>query len=63
MMKEEFEKRVHEFAVQIYTEGYEEGREETEMDTKTRVKDAYEKGLEDAWECARKFVLHPLKVG
>jgi hypothetical protein len=49
MMKEEFEKRVHEFAVQIYTEGYEEGREETEMDTKTRVKDAYEKGLEDAW--------------
>lgn len=55
MMKEELEKRLHEFTVQIYEEGFEEGREDAEMDTKTRVEGAYEKGLEDTWECLRKF--------
>ena len=53
MTREELEKRVHEFAVEIYKEGFEDGS----ADVKTRVESAYEKGLEDAWECARKVIL------
>lgn len=34
-----------------------------EIDTKTRVEDAYVKGLEDAWECARKIVLPIIEGG
>lgn len=53
MTREELEKIVHEFTIKIYHEGFEDGS----ADVKTRVESAYEKGLEDAWECARKIIL------
>jgi hypothetical protein len=57
MTKEELEKRVHEFTVQVYKEGYKQGLEQAEMDTKTRIEGAYAKGLEDAWECIQKICM------
>lgn len=35
---------------------YKRGLEDGSADVKARVKGAYEKGLEDAWECARKIL-------
>ena len=43
-----------------YQQGYEDGKNSygTEIRTKQDVDEAYQHGLEDAWECARKLVLN-----
>lgn len=37
----------------VYNQGYEDGKESVQIDDST----AYERGLNDAWECARKMML------
>ena len=56
-MKKEIEKKAYEFATQIYEQGYSDGKGQkwTEEQLKTES-EMYAKGLEDAWECARKIV-------
>lgn len=40
-----------------YDKGYKQGVNDGSLDVKMRVDGAYEKGLNDAWECARKIML------
>ena len=53
-MKEEIEQRIHEFAEQMYKEGYAVGHRDGQESM--FGKRAYQKGLDDAWECARKIM-------
>jgi hypothetical protein len=65
MTKEELEKRVHDFAVQIYKEGFEEGHDEGYTKgyahgkklAENKSLGRYRKGLEDAWECIQKICM------
>lgn len=56
MTKEEMEQQIHDFAEMMYKVGYEDGLAEG-------IKDTYNKGLNDAWECARKIVLSSTRGG
>ena len=40
-----------------YDKGYKQGVNDGSLDVKMRVDGVYEKGLNDAWECARKIML------
>lgn len=58
MLKKEIDKRLHNTAVLIYEQGYVDGRAARDKIVKEQdIKKGYEKGLEDAWECARKLIL------
>ena len=46
-----------------YDKGYKQGVNDGSLDVKMRVDGAYEKGLNDAWECARKIVLPTIYGG
>ena len=41
----------------VFDKGYEQGVNDGSLDVKMRVDGAYEKGLNDAWECARKIIV------
>lgn len=41
---------------EIFDKGYKQGVNDGSLDVKMRVDGAYEKGLNDAWECVRKIV-------
>ena len=67
-MREELEQKIHEFAVNaevLYKTGYEDGYKAgyegrcllTDEECLADQKRQYERGLNDAWECARKIVL------
>ena len=49
-MKKEIEKKAYEFAAEIYEQGYSDGKGQLKSES-----EMYEKGLKDAWECARKI--------
>ena len=51
-MTREFELFIKKLKEQEFLSGYNTGREES-------TKDAYDKGLNDAWEAARKLSIHP----
>ena len=56
-MNKEIEKRIHEFAEQMYNAGCADtGLAYADILEQNRKK-AYENGLNDAWECARKITL------
>ena len=58
MTKEEMEKQIHDFTKLMYKTGYEDGVVETEKINDKAHDDGYNKGLYDAWECA-KMLRHP----
>jgi hypothetical protein len=63
MDNEKIEKQIHDFAVIMYQAGYEDGHKDIiEMDT-AYVDAWYERGLNDAWECAKKIHLSVLDDG
>lgn len=47
-MNKEIEQQIHEFAEKMYQTGYADGN---------NTKEAYQEGLNDAWECAKKLTL------
>lgn len=55
-MKEETKKVINELAYQVYHAGYVDGKEDACENPKFQST-AYQTGLEDAWECARRIVL------
>lgn len=82
-MNKEIEKRIHEFAEQMYQAGYEDGKAHVltvqrqmlnkqfnegyeqglSVNYEEATKKSYVKGLEDAWEVARKIVLSDVAGG
>ena len=42
----------------IFDVGYKQGINDGSLDIKMRVDGAYEKGLNDAWECIKKDIQH-----
>ena len=62
-MNEEIEKRVHEFAEQMYNAGYADRCLLTDEECIKDQKNQYEKGLKDAWECAKKIAIIPRNGG
>lgn len=55
-MKESIEKQVHDFAEMCYTEGYNDGRVDGCHDAIYSTTDSYGRGINDAWECAKKII-------
>lgn len=56
MMKEELEKRLHNIAELLYEQGFDDGKEKgIEITQKKQIRFMYEQGLNDTWECIRKF--------
>lgn len=53
----EIEQQIHEFAEKMYQAGYADGNNTNLID------EAYQEGLNDAWECAKKLVLMPYDSG
>lgn len=54
----EIEKKIHEFAEQMYKVGYEEGHHDGEIDCIMNIHlddFSYQRGIEEAWECVRKI--------
>lgn len=56
-MREELEQKIHEFAKLMYNVGYEDCKrtELTDVRAENIAKHHYARGLNDAWECARKI--------
>lgn len=54
MTTKEIEIQIHQFAEMMYKTGYEDGQKDWHDVDEEREK-AYNKGLNDAWECARKI--------
>jgi hypothetical protein len=54
---------VNEMSISIYRRGYEDGVVETEKINDKAHNDGYNKGLHDAWDCARKIMLCEAKGG
>ena len=50
-MNKELEMQIHKFAEQMYNAGYNAGT----SDRSPEIQKAYERGLNDAWECAKKI--------
>jgi len=50
-MNKEIEQQIHEFAEKMYQAGYADGNNTNLID------EAYQEGLNDAWECAKKLTL------
>ena len=55
MNKEDIEQQIHEFAEQMYETGYRNGQDSVETWQQT-YQVGYERGLNDAWEYARKIL-------
>lgn len=55
-MKKYVEEQIHEFAENMYSIGYNEGVKDGQGN---KTSDTYTKGLNDAWECARKIMQLP----
>lgn len=56
-MNEEIEKRIHEFAEQMYNAGYADRCLLTDEECIKDQQNQYMKGLNDAWECAKKIAV------
>lgn len=56
MSKKEIEQQIHDFAEKMYQAGYADGNNTNLID------EAYQEGLNDAWECFKKLV-YPVKDG
>ena len=54
-MKEMIEKQMHELVMMAYKAGYEDGKDEA-YKSPLPTQDAYNNGLHDAWECAKKIL-------
>ena len=55
MTKTELEQKIKEFAENIFFEGFQDGQQYELDHTPIDVEDAYQSGLNDAWECAKKI--------
>lgn len=63
MTKEEMEKQIHGFAEMMYRTGYEDAQKDWHSIEKEEREMNYKRGLDDAWECARKIMLCEAKGG
>lgn len=57
-MNKEVKQQIHELAEQIYKEGYNDGYD----DKGSNLQEMYEKGLNEAWECAKKIISRDIDV-
>ena len=55
-MREEIEKKIHEFIEHMYEIGYEDGQKDIIETSKETAAIGYEKGLNDAWATIKKII-------